>query len=134
MTIAEIIRTYGIKMHYKTVGPGMYSCRITTRDPQSRDVFGMSFMFESNGPPKLDAALAWLLDLANQHEGSKVKRKAGKRGARLDLRSFQRWCFMEDKDPYSETDHTAYLLIRKLSEQLRYVLGDEAYKQLLEAV
>lgn len=134
MTVEDIIREYEPKMELTEIVAEVYDCRITCRDRETREELGMTVRHLGK-EPGLAQLLTLLAIAALEHENSKLQREPGQsRGARSDAASFERWCFLYGHDEKSPEIHNSYVAMRKRSEQLRYVLGDEAYQQLLEAV
>lgn len=137
MTIEEIIKEHRIEM--ESCRP-VYECRITALDVADRsgipEEFGMTLVHEGKREPTLAEVLTQLALLAMQHESTKLPRSEddNKRGAKKDVRSFKHWCLRYGHDPLSPAAKAQYLKIRRTAEQLKYVVGDEAYYKLLEAV
>lgn len=137
MTVEEIIRKHQIEM--EDCKP-VFECRIVALDIVDQkagvpEEFGMTITHESAKTPTLVDVLKRLAQLALQYQSTKMKRAPGQsRGARDDFASFRHWCLRYGHDPNSPKARSAYLTIRRQAEKLRYVLGDEAYQQLLEAV
>lgn len=137
MTIEEIIRDRQIEMEScKSV----FECRIIALDIADEQAgipeeFGMTVTHESTKRPTLIEVLKRLAQLAIQYQSTKLKRQPGQsRGAKDDFASYRHWCMRYGHDPNSPKSRSQYLTIRRQSEKLRYVLGDEAYEKLLEAV
>lgn len=134
MTVDEIIREYKPWMELSSEVPEVYYCRILCVDQKTDEEFEMTVR-HLGSKPTLANVLTLLGRMAWEHEKSKMRREPGQsRGARADLASFRRWCFLYGHDENSPAVHERYIAMRKRSQQLKYVLGEEAYKKLLEAV
>lgn len=129
MTMEELIAKYEIGFECKPVAlsPRLFRCRIT------RGSRGVNVAYQGE-QPTLAAVLARLAGGALGHETTKQPNpRPWKRGARRDEGSFKAWCAKYNLDPDSRQTWERYLIVRRKSEALKYTLGEEAYKLLLEA-
>lgn len=128
MTLAEFIAAHTLGFTCERVSPRLWRCRITCGVTKEAER-GMSFFHLSSTEPTLADALSRLAKVSHQHVATKLPTGLA---ASRDKASFQHWCVLYDHDPESRKDRAHYLTIRRRAEQLRYVLGTAAFKQLLE--
>ena len=123
MTVADLITAYGLGLTCERRTENLFRCRLTCEDR------GMTFHHLSPSEPSLAEVLTRLAAGAKQHVRSKLDTDLS---ANRDMASFKHWCVLYGFNPASVDDRQLYLILRRRSEQLKYVIGIEAYKQLLE--
>lgn len=125
MTIDDFIAEHGLGFTCKRVSPELFRCRITCGER------GMNFFHHSVAEPTLPEALTRLAKAAHNHVKTKLPNESRATVSR-DLASFRHWCVLYGYDFESQQDHQRYITIRRRAEQLKYVIGIPAYRQLLE--
>jgi hypothetical protein len=123
MTISEFIATHGLGFTSKRVSPDLFRCRITC------DERGMNFFHHSPTVPTLVETLTRIAKAAQQHVNSNLYNGVN---ASRDMASFQHWCTLYGYSVASPEDRERYIVIRRRAEQLKYVIGTAAFKELLE--
>jgi hypothetical protein len=127
MTIQQLIATHAIQFTCERLRPDedIFKCRITHKDR------GMTIYHLSADEPTLAAVLKRLVMSCRQNVLSKVRGEK-KLSANRDVASFEHWCVLYGYDPKSPADRERYLRLRRKAGQLKYVLGPETYKELID--
>jgi hypothetical protein len=125
MTLADLIAAHGLGFSCERLGPKIYRCRITC------EARGMNFFHRSSTAPTLAEVITRLAKAAQQHVDTKLPNGLS---ANRDEASFRHWCALYGHDPMSHDDHERYRTIRRRAEQLKYVIGIPAYRELLETM
>lgn len=127
--IEEFIAAHPLGFTCEKVSPRLWRCRITC-GPGGEAQRGMDFFHLSSTEPTLADALTRLAKAAHQHVSSKLATSRGL-SANRDLPSFYYWCMLYGFDPKSQKHRKRYVTRRRRAEQLKYVIGKEAYTELL---